>query len=525
MRLADMHSLKNKILGVIEMLINTNDIDKFDLSNIMVVFGGTGDLTKRKLVPAIFNLWHEKKLPEKFSLVLVGRKDKTDEENRCEMYEWIKEFSRFKPDYNEWNLLSENIFYKKLDFVTDDVGYKHLKTFLDNLDMRYKTNGNRIFYLAVAPEFFDVITEKLNNCGMVENKTSWQRVVIEKPFGTDLKSAVTLNKKMTDIFDEKNIFRIDHYLGKDMVQNIMAIRFANALFEPLWNNKYIDSIQISSSETVGVETRGGYFEKAGIIKDMLQNHMLQLFALIAMEPPIDLDAESIRNEKVKALRSLKQFTPESVKKDVVRGQYGGGFTGNKSVAGYRQEERVSAESNTETFIALKLFVENSRWQGVPFYIRTGKRMPMKSTEIVIQFKQFCQVPYFQELFQHKANILVIKIQPEEGILLQINSKKPGADFKIIQVHMDFCKDCKNSYFENNSPESYEKLFIEIMKGNSTFFTRWDEVEQSWDFIERIERELKNEIPSFPNYKADTFGPDEADELLLKDGRKWWLTSH
>ncbi|MDN5315892.1 MAG: glucose-6-phosphate 1-dehydrogenase [Thermoanaerobacterium sp.] len=478
-----------------------------NVSGIMVIFGGTGDLTHRKLMPALYNLLYEKNLPENFCVVSVGRRDKTDDVYRNEVYESIRKYSRIKLDENLWKILRNKIYYQKFDFHDDD-GYTRLKGFLNELDGNYKTDGNRIFYLAVAPEYFELIVEKLYEHGMVENSKSWQRVMIEKPFGKDFNSAKYLNKKITDVFSEKNTYRIDHYLGKEMLQNIMVIRFANVFFEPVWNNKYIDNVQISSSETVGIENRGGYYEKAGALRDMIQNHMLQLLTLTAMEPPVDLTTDSIHDEKVKVLKSLQELTPELVLKNAVRGQY----------EGYRNEDRVSPDSDTETFAALKVFVDNFRWAGVPFYIRTGKKLPVKSTEIIIQFKPLPGILYFKEYGGLMPNLLVIKIQPEEGVFLQFNAKKPGTLNKLIPVKMDFCQNCQVGM---NSPEAYERLIYDALRGDSTLFTRWDEVEYSWKYVDKIADVWRNQKPDFPNYKPGTWGPMDADNLLLKDNFKWW----
>ncbi|SNX52705.1 glucose-6-phosphate dehydrogenase [Thermoanaerobacterium sp. RBIITD] len=478
-----------------------------EFSSIMVIFGGTGDLTHRKLMPALYNLLFEKNLPENFCIVSVGRRDKTNESYRNEVYESIKNFSRIELDENVWKVLKNKIYYQKFDFH-DDNGYTHLKGLLSELDDNYNTNGNRIFYLAVAPEYFELIVEKLNEHGMVENNRSWQRVMIEKPFGKDLNSAKYLNKKITEVFREKNTYRIDHYLGKEMLQNIMVIRFANVFFEPVWNNKYVDNIQISSSETVGIENRGGYYEKAGALRDMVQNHMLQLITLTAMEPPVDLSTESIHDEKVKVLKSLQELTPELVLKNAIRGQY----------KGYREEEKVKPNSDTETYVALKIYIENFRWAGVPFYIRTGKRLPVKSTEIIVQFKPLPGILFFKENGGLTPNLLVIKIQPEEGVFLQFNAKKPGTSNKIIPVQMDFCQNCQVG---SNSPEAYERLIYDALRGDSTLFTRWDEVEYSWKYVDKIAEVWRNEKPNFPNYEAGTWGPIEADKLILKDNFKWW----
>ncbi|MCB2357550.1 glucose-6-phosphate dehydrogenase [Clostridium estertheticum] len=491
-----------------------------ELSSMFVIFGGTGDLTKRKLIPAVFSLMHEGKLSENFTIVCIGRREKTSEQYREEMHEYVKEFSRFPLNSKLWENFIKRIFYKNFDFTSNNQGYKDLDLFLEKMENEYSTRGNRLYYLAVAPEFFEGIIRNLKNNNMVCKSIGWQRVMIEKPFGSNLKTARILNKNISKLIPEEDIFRIDHYLGKEMIQNILAIRFGNSLFEPLWNSNYIDNIQITSNELIGVENRGAYYENAGILKDMLQNHLLQMLTMIAMEPPVDFDPESIRDEKVKVLRSLRPFTTASLKEDIVRGQYGSGTINEVKVGGYRQEERVSRESNTDTFIALKTYIDNFRFGGVPIYIRAGKRMDTKSTEIVIQFKKLAGINYYKEFDQIGSNLLVLKIQPEEGFYFQINAKKPGNDFKIEKVELDYCQSCK---YLNDSPEAYERLLLEAMRNNSSLFTRWDELEYSWKFIESIEKGYENDVSEYPNYAAGTPGPTGAVDLIEKDGRQWWNT--
>ena len=483
------------------------------LSNLMVIFGGTGDLTHRKLIPALYNLLNEGILPDAFAVVSVGRRNKTSEEYREELKKSVQQYSRFSMEQEKWEVLAQKIHYYPLDFRQGE-GYTSLDDYLKKMEKQYGTKGNRMYYLAVAPEYFEVIVDHLHAYEMTDSSEGWKRVVIEKPFGRDLQSARYLNKKITHAFTEQNTYRIDHYLGKEMLQNIMVIRFANAFFEPIWNNKFIDHIQISSSETLGVEERGGYYEKAGVLRDMIQNHMLQLLALTAMEPPVRLDTESIRDEKVKILKGLRKMSVEEIRSNVILGQYGS----NGEKKGYRQENRISPTSDTETFMALKVQIENFRWGGVPFYIRTGKRLPKKSTEIIVQFKSIPEILYWKEFENLKPNLLVIRIQPMEGIFMQFNAKKPGTETQIVPVQMDFCQNCE---IGSNSPEAYERLLYDVMKGDSTLFTRWDEVEYSWRFIDTIAKAWEREKPLFPNYDAGTWGPKEADELLQKDGRKWW----
>ena len=489
-----------------------------DIHALMVVFGGTGDLAHRKLYPAVYNLYMSGLLPQEFALVSVGRRDKTTSEFRMEAVESINKYSRTESRKDgELNDIVSRFYYYKNDFYNHE-GYEELGNFLDQLDERYGTQGNRIFYLAVAPEHFGVVVKRIDSAGLAPNNSnSWQRVVIEKPFGKDLASATRLNEDLTKVFDEDHIYRIDHYLGKEMMQNIMVIRFANTLFEPLWNNKHIDHIQITSSETVGVENRGGYYEGSGALRDMMQNHMLQLLMLTAMEPPVNLDNQSIRDEKVKVLKALPHMTPREVAQNVVRGQYGPGIDGDDKVIGYRQEERVAPQSNTETYVAIKVMVNNIRWAGVPFYLRTGKRMPCKTTEIAIQFSKPPEVLYFKEFQRLDSNLLVIKIQPREGAFLQFNAKKPGARSEIIPVAMDFCQNCD---VDAASVDAYERLLYDVLRGDSTLFTRWDEVEHSWKFIDDIARAWEKISPDFPNYSAGSWGPKEARELMERDKRIW-----
>lgn len=486
-----------------------------DIGNGLVIFGGTGDLTKRKLVPALYNLLVEELLPSNFFVVAVGRRAKSTEDFVQEMEEAVKEFSRNKVDEVKWKGLKERIYYYQLDFSATEE-YLYFDTYLCNLENKYNTKGNRLFYLAVSPEYFGVIVEKLHEHGLASENGGYKRVVIEKPFGRDLESAKALSKHITHAFSEENTYRIDHYLGKEMLQNIMVIRFANAFFEPIWNNKYIDHIQINSTEMLGVSERGGYYEKSGALKDMLQNHLLQLLAITAMEPPVRLDTESIRDEKVKVFKGLRIYNEEEVLKYVVRGQYGPSEDG--SVVGYRQEARTDNESNTETFIALKVEIENFRWAGVPFYIRTGKRMKQKSVEVIVQFKSLAKILYLSELDDMTPNQLIIRIQPNEGVYLRFNAKKPGQSNDVVPVKMDFCQNCEIGY---NSPEAYERLLLDAMKGEKTLFTRWDEVENSWKFVDAIQKVWDTHGPEFPNYPAYTFGPKAADALLEQDGRKWW----
>lgn len=477
-----------------------------------VIFGGTGDLTKRKLIPALFSLIKEKRISDKISIVLVGRRNKDVNDFKNELLEFIKVYSRHEIKKDDRDTFSEKIKYCKFDFADESIGYNILSETLENYD-------NRIFYLAVAPEFFEIIIKRLKKYNLIEQGKGFQRIMIEKPFGSSLESARKLNEAITKIIPEKKIFRVDHYLGKEMIQNILSIRFGNSIFEPLWSHHYIDNIQIISTETIGVESRGGYYDSTGIVKDMLQNHILQMLALIAMEPPVDLEPESIRNEKVKVLKSLRLFNKENMQESIVKGQYGKGFINGVKVPAYREEDRVSENSNTDTFIALKIKVDNFRWAGVPFYIKTGKRLDSKMTQIIVQFKKLPGINFYKNLNNGEPNLLVIKIQPEEGVFFQINAKSPGINL-IEPVKVDYCHSCRVDY---NSPEAYEQIILEAIRNNSSIFTRWDELEYSWKFEKSISESFEGTEPNFPNYAAGSKGPEEAAELLERDGRMWWDT--
>jgi glucose-6-phosphate 1-dehydrogenase len=487
------------------------------IRSLLVVFGGTGDLAHRKIYSAIYNLHVSGQLPKNFALVSIGRKDKTEESFRNEAAASINQFTRSNSGAEkDISQVVSSFYYQRIDF-TQSEDYQKLKEYLDALDGQYKTNGNRIFYLAVAPEHFSTIVQNLSYSGMADQSTGYKRIVIEKPFGKDLESAKELNSVITRVFHEDAIYRIDHYLGKEMLQNIMVIRFANVLFEPLWNNKYIDHIQITSSETVGVENRGGYYENAGALRDMMQNHMLQLLMLTAMEAPVSLDTNSVRDEKVKVLKAISKMDRAKISENVVRGQYGEGMVMGKQVKGYRMEDRVSRESNTETYMAMKVEIENLRWAGVPFYLRTGKRLPVKTTKIVVQFLPMPEILYYKEFGNLEANRLIIEIQPREGIVLRLNGKKPGFKNVIIPAELDFCQNCAAGEV---SPDAYERLLMDIMAGDSTLFTRWDEVEYSWKLMDSVSKDWNTMQPVFPNYAAGTWGPSAADDLLRRDGRSW-----
>ncbi|MFD2158474.1 glucose-6-phosphate dehydrogenase [Rubritalea tangerina] len=488
----------------------------------VVIFGATGDLTHRKLVPALYNLAVDGELPHGVKIIGFARREKSDAVFREGLEELNKEVSRSGHDASLWEEYKESIHYHQSEF-TDIDGYQRLAERLDAIDRERGGVGNRLFYIASAPEFFDVILENLKAVGLSEAADgAWARVIVEKPFGTDLATAQHLNKVVNNTFAEKDTYRIDHYLGKETAQNIMVLRFANAIFEPLWNNKHIEQVQITCAEHLGMEGgRGGYYDKAGALRDMVQNHLLQLLSLVAMEPPTDLSADGVRDEKVKVLRSLRQLnSPELIKQNVVRAQYTAGHVDAKQVVGYREEDRVDPESMTEAYVALRMHVDTWRWSGVPFYLRVGKRLPKKATEISIHFKSppnvlFNATPGANE----GGNVLVIRIQPDEGISLRMVSKLPGTSLRMEPVKMDFHY---ATSFGKGSPEAYERLLLDAMAGDATLFARRDEVEEAWKYIDHIERAWhESEVkPPMAEFVAGSWGPKEADDLLEQDGNSW-----
>lgn len=492
-----------------------NDLQS--LSAIMVIFGGTGDLTHRKLMPALYNLIQDQLLPENFAVVAVGRRDKTEEEYKKDIYDSVIKHSRSKLDEKVWDKLQAMIHYYQFDF-TNLEGFSGLKNYLDQLDQMARTEGNRVFYLAVAPEYFVTIVQGLQLSNMAVSEHAWSRVIIEKPFGKDLKTARDLNNKILEVFPEQSIYRIDHYLGKEMIQNIMVLRFCNSIFESIWNNKFIDNIQISLTEKLGVGTRGNYYEKSGAMRDMIQNHIIQILSLVAMEPPINLKTDSIRTEKQKVLEAIEEITPEFLKNNVVFGQYGPGMIDGLPVVGYREEQNVPSDSQTETFVAFKLHINNFRWAGTPFYIRTGKRLGKSSAEIVVQFKDLPNILYFKDKEIQEPNLLVLRIQPNVGVFFQFNTKDFSSHEGIVTTKMDTSS---FSPTQGNTPEAYERLLYDILRGDATLFSRWDEVESAWIVADHLIDYREQKKSRFPNYEAGTMGPVKAFELLAKDGRKWW----
>ena len=522
---------------------------------VITIFGITGDLAHRKLLPALYNLSVARSLPVGFSIVGFARRPMTDEQFREAAKESIEKYARNKPSENPgvWDLFAQGLFYVQSNF-DDQEGYTRLATRLDEIDRDRGTMGNRIYYLSTPPDFYSQIVAYLGAAGLANTRaavqlspngsttqgngshgtgllttgalslpttdTSWRRIVVEKPFGHDLASAQQLNRQIREVFTEEQIYRIDHYLGKETVQNILVFRFANGIWEPIWSRRYIDNIQIIVAESLGVEDRASYYDNAGALRDMLQNHMMQLLTLVAMEPPAAFDAQSVRDEKAKVLRAIKPFsTAEEVAANTVRGQYGPGAIFGKPVPGYRDEEDIPPDSITETYVAARFFVENWRWSGVPFYLRHGKRLPKRDTEIAITFKP---APY--ALFQHTSadelepNTLILHIQPDEGISIKFESKLPGPSIRLRSVDMNFHY---GTSFETQPADAYERLLVDCMMGDSTLFTRRDEVELMWQLATSILQGWEQiQPPHFPNYRAGSWGPVAADDLVGQDKRRW-----
>src|SRR5574341_450483 len=505
---------ENKTLAVAPLRVVLTGLRVPD-PHTLVILGATGDLTHRKLVPAIFDLFCDNKWPRSFAIVGFARRPQSDEGFRADLRAAVNEFARNKPtDASEWGNFAQRFYYHQAEFH-DANGYQRLAQRLDQIDAERGTQGNRLYYLATGPEHYATIVEQLGAAKLARGEKGWRRVIIEKPFGRDLASACELNRQVLAVFDESQVYRIDHYLGKETVQNIFAFRFANTIFEPLWNRNYIDHVQITAAESVGVEGRGGYYDTAGALRDMVQSHLLQLVSLTAMEPPVSFDANSVHGEKVKVLRALWTMSPEEMVTQTVRGQYGPG----KNMPGYREEPRVAKDSTAETYVALKLNIENWRWAGVPFYLRTGKRLPRRVTEIMIQFKDVPHPLFSKESAPSiEPNVLALRIQPDEGIHLKFAAKQPGLTNQLREVKMDFYY---KTAFGGAPGDAYETLLLDAMRGDSTLFNRRDEVESAWTLITPILEHWQNSPPpDFPNYAAGAWGPKAADEFIARDGRKW-----
>ncbi len=485
------------------------------MATILTIFGATGDLSKRKLLPALYNLERKNQLEEDLIVLCVSMSDRTTESYRNDAINYIKEFSKLKLKDKIINKFLKRIHYHGLKF---EHGYKYdqLKELIEKYTCKNYSECKAIFYLAAPPQYFGTIADNLEKAGLVSRRNKIPaRVVFEKPFGSDLESAAKLNNLITEVFEENQIYRIDHYLAKELVQTIMVLRFSNTIFEHLWNSQHIDHVQIAVAETLGVENRASYYDKAGALRDVMQNHMMQLLALVAMEPPSNISADGIRNAKIHLLKLISRIKEKDVNKVCARGQYSSGTIDGKKFVGYTEENGIDKTSNTETYVALKLYIDNKRWKGVPFYLRAGKRLKEPSAEISIVFKSLPDV-LFTKNNNSQPNALIIRVQPYEGISLEFNAKVPGAIISIEPVSMDFCHECK---FGPNSPEAYERLLYDLMAGDQTLFTGWEEVEQSWKIVEPILKAWKNN-KDVEKYAAGSWGPEKANILIEQDKRKW-----
>jgi glucose-6-phosphate 1-dehydrogenase len=483
----------------------------------IVIFGASGDLARRKLIPALFELCACGSLAPRFVIVGFARTKMTDDAFRDAMTEAVRKFSESKSvDEQKLRAFAQSFAYVSGDYGSHEA-FERLAQRVEELDGKYHLDGNRLFYLATPPEVYPSVIEQLGGAHLQQsaNGKSWARLVIEKPFGRDLPSAKQLNKTVLDVFDESQVYRIDHYLGKDTVQNLLVLRFGNGIFEPLWNRNFIDHVEITAAETLGIENRASFYEKAGALRDMIQSHVLQLTSLVSIEPPFAFDATAVRNEKIKVFQAIRPFTPELVERDVVRGQYGPGGVAGAYVPGYREEQGASKNSTTETYVAARLEIDNWRWAGVPFYIRTGKRLTHRVTEIAIHFRRAPHMMFRDQ--EMGANSLVLNIQPNEGISITFHAKQPGQDMKLARVAMDFSY---QTAFGGGGRSAYATLINDCMRGDATLFDRGDGVEAAWALVDPIQQAWQAEAPDFPNYSAGSWGPREADTLLERDGRHW-----
>ena len=487
--------------------------------HVMVLFGATGDLSHRRVFPALAQLWRTNLLPQDWVLVAVGRRPYSDETFRAEVATALEQWDRVRLEPEVARAFLGRIVYHQGDFA-DDSAFDRLAVRLDAIDREHGTRGHRIFYLATQSSAFTQIVGQLGRCGLDHevHGGGWRRIVVEKPFGRDLDSAKRLNREVGKVFRESQVYRIDHYLGKETVRNLMVFRFGNGIFEPLWNRRYVDHVQITMAESIGVEERGAFYEETGATRDVVQNHLLQLLTLVAMEPPATFEADALRHEKVKVLRAIPEPTRADATRNVVRGQYGSGWVAAQAVKGYREEPEVDSLSETETFVAARFQIDDWRWSGVPFYLRAGKRLPKRATEIAIQFKDVPHRLFRDAAVDPEPNLLAIRIQPDEGILLRFGSKVPGLGLDIRTVTMDFSY---GSAFSVDLPDAYETLLLDVMLGDASLFTRADEIEAAWALATPIvESWVDGPAPDFPNYAAGTWGPESADALIERDGRRW-----
>lgn len=481
----------------------------------IIIFGATGDLAKRKLFPAFYNLYIDGKMPKGFNIVALGRSENTDENFKSYIKENLENFSRKKVTSQDWAGFQAHITYFQHQ-LDQESSYHDLQQKLESLDKIYRVRGNRLFYLSIGPNFVSTISNHIKNSSLAQDPEK-DRIIIEKPFGHDKQSAIELNRLLSETFEEEQIYRIDHYLGKETVQNILAFRFGNSIFEPLWDSKYIESVQITVAEEVGVETRGSFYEQTGALRDMIQNHLLQILCMVAMEPPVSLEAGEIRDRKVDVLKSIRRISPDKVDHYAVRGQYGKGTVNGVEVKGYRQEEGIAPNSNTETFAAVKFYLDNERWQDVPFYVRTGKKMKEKHSYITIQFKPLPHSTFSESSQLLSANRLIINIQPLMDIRLQFMAKKPGLSLVLKPVEMIF----DNFACQTDTPEAYETLLLDALLGDLTLFMRSDQVEEAWDVVKTIQEAWENSKDVFfPNYEAGSWGPKDSFTLVERQGHSW-----
>ena len=483
----------------------------------LVIFGASGDLAHRKLIPALWSLYAARTLPEPFVIIGTGRTEMSDDAFRTKMKDGVKQFARLKmPNDNVWARFAASLVYVAGDPTGPEL-YARLRETLDDVERRNPGLGNRLYYLSTPPSLYDDITLQLGKAGLAAEERGWTRIIIEKPFGHDLRSAQELNELVTSVFREEQVYRIDHYLGKETVQNILALRFANGIFEPLWNRNHVAEVQLTVAEQVGVEGRGGYYEESGALRDMIQNHLLQVMCLVAMEPPVTFDAQAVRDEKSKVMQAVRPIDDEHVDTVALRAQYDPGFINNRQVPGYRQEKGVKPDSTTETYAALRLEIDNWRWAGVPFFLQTGKRMPKRVSEVVIRFRRTPHMIFRRGEVSVDPNLLVIRLQPDEGISLIVEAKEPGPDLKISPVTLDFKY---HEVFGGEPPEAYERLLLDAIHGDPTLYSRGDWIEQAWRLTQPILDHWARTPGPLPQYEAGSWGPPEADAFIGRDGGKW-----